>query len=63
MTGNEVLYEAGVMDAWDEALKARDRDRMIACLKVAEFGDVEAARTVDFILKTPERYDRSALKP
>jgi hypothetical protein len=63
MTGNEVLYEAGVMDAWDEALRARDRDRMIECLKVAEFDDATAGETVDFILKTPERYDGSAMKP
>jgi len=56
MTGNERLYEAGVMDAWDVALRARDRDTMIKLLEIAEWGEA-AAETVDLILRNPERYE------
>lgn len=57
MTGNERLFEAGVMDAWDIALRARDQDRMIAILKIAEWGDAEAVETVDLILANPTKYE------
>jgi hypothetical protein len=57
MTGNERLFEAGVMDAWDTALRARDRDKMIEVLKIAEWSDAEAAETTDFILADPTKYE------
>ena len=57
MSGNERLYEAGVMEAWDIALRARDRDKMIELLRIAEWGDAEAVETVDFILTNPTRYE------
>ena len=44
------------MDAWDAALRARDRTRMIQLLEIAEWGEA-AVETVDLILKTPERYE------
>ncbi len=56
MSGNERLHEAGIMDAWDAALRARDRTRMIQLLEIAEWGEA-AVETVDLILKTPERYE------
>lgn len=57
MTGNERLFEAGVMDAWDVALRARDQDQMIEILKIAEWGDAEAAETVGLILADPAKYE------
>ena len=52
MTVNERLYEVGLIEAWDAAARARDRERLIAIL--AEI-DV-APTTADSLLANPAKY-------
>jgi hypothetical protein len=49
MTTNERLVDAGLMSAWDDAVRARDRDRMISVLSAVELGD-QAAAIADAVL-------------
>ncbi len=54
MTVNEPLFEAGLMDAFETAARARDRSEMIRVLTQL---DVEgAAWSADTILKNPTKY-------
>lgn len=54
MTINERLAEADLLDAFDIAAKARDREAMLHLL--AEVAVADPASTADQILKDPERY-------
>ena len=47
MTVNERLFSAGLLEAWDEAVKQRDRARMIALLMAVELAAEQAAFTAD----------------
>jgi hypothetical protein len=47
MTTNERLFTAGLMDAFDSAIEARDRDSAIELL-----GQVDLANQADFIVDT-----------
>jgi len=54
MTINERLSAAGLVDAFDDAARRRDRDKMIELLRCV---DVETPEwSVDTILAHPERY-------
>ena len=50
MTVNERLFSAGLLEAWDEAVKQRDRARMIALLMSVELAAEQAAFTADIAL-------------
>lgn len=54
MTINERLYAAGLMDQFDAAARARDRDVMISILNGVAVGD--AAGSIDAILRDPTLY-------
>ena len=58
MTVNERLYEASLMDNFDDAVRKGDRARMIDILESVEVTGVEAVRTADAILANPTRYGR-----
>ena len=49
MTVNERLVEAGLMDAWDSALNARNREEMIAILSQVEL-ESQAGKIADSVL-------------
>ena len=54
MTVNERLFTAGLLDAFGEAARRRDRDQMIELLRRVEIETSEWS--VDTILEHPERY-------
>lgn len=56
MTVNERLFAAGLLDAWEMAARARDRDSMVITLKKVAIGDRDAGRIVDAILSNPTMY-------
>jgi hypothetical protein len=56
MTTNERLFEAGLLDEFDESRRALDAGRMIALLNRVELAD-QAKGIVDAILAEPGRYD------
>jgi len=56
MTVNERLFAAGKLEAFDAAIRTRDRQGAMALLQAL---DIELAeRTVDAILTDPARYGR-----
>jgi hypothetical protein len=55
-TTNEVLFEAGELDAFDMAGRARDAGRMIASLMRAGVPQEEAEQITDTVLANPENY-------
>lgn len=50
MAVNERLFSAGLLEAWDEAVRQRDRARMIALLMSVELAAEQAAFTADTAL-------------
>jgi len=54
MTVNERLFEAGLLEAFANAARARDRSEMIRILTEVEVDD--AAWSADTILETPQKY-------
>ena len=54
MTENERLFDAGLLDAFHIAAKARDRATLIRLLIEVHVED--AAWSADTILRTPDRY-------
>ncbi len=54
MTVNERLFEAGLLQAFDTAAKARDRSEMIRILREIDVDD--AALPANAILQKPEKY-------
>jgi hypothetical protein len=56
MTLNERLAVAGLIQAFDKAVIARDRAGAIAVLRQVELSDEQAAWTTDTIFANPARY-------
>lgn len=56
MTVNERLVELGLTERWDEAVRRRDREKMLSLMIACELGKKDTARTVDTVLKNPEKY-------
>ena len=54
MTVNERLFHVGIIDRWDEAVRRRDRDAMIALLERVEVR--EPHLTVDAVLADPRKF-------
>ncbi len=54
MTVNERLFDAGLLQAFDAAARARDRAEMIRIMSDVDVED--AARSADSILQNPQRY-------
>jgi len=54
MTMNERLFDAGIMQAFGDAVLARDRAEMIRLLASVDLD--EPAWSTDMILQEPERY-------
>lgn len=55
MTANERLFMAGLMDAWDQATKARDRGEMAVILSRVELAE-DAPAIIDTVLANPAKY-------
>jgi hypothetical protein len=56
MTVNERLFACGLLDAWGEAARNRDRSQMIALLIQTAIEREQAERTTDAVLNNPEMY-------
>jgi len=56
MTVNERLFASTLMDDFDAAARRRDRAQMISILVRVDLSKKDAARSVDTILATPQRY-------
>ena len=55
MTVNERLFSAGRLVEWDQAVRTRDRTRMIEILQSVDMGD-DATIAVDRVLANPTFY-------
>ena len=55
MTANERLFAAGLLDAFDQAARRRNRPRMVEILGKVELAD-QAEEIADAIVAEPERY-------
>ncbi len=58
MTVNERLFTANLLDAFDEAIRLANRERMIELLVKVEFSREAATRTTNSILSHPTRFGR-----
>ncbi len=56
MTVNERLYDAGLLEEFDDALRRGDRDQLIAILTRVELDAEQSAWTADTVLAHPTRY-------
>jgi hypothetical protein len=59
MTTNERLYACGLLSQWEEAARRRDRATMIRLLievKGRDYTDEQAARGVDEMLASPDKF-------
>ncbi|MCU1439050.1 MAG: hypothetical protein JWP85_47 [Rhodoglobus sp.] len=56
MTVNERLFVARLLDEWDSAIIARDRQRAIEILGEVDMNETSAAQTVDTTLSNPSKY-------
>ena len=56
MTVNERLLMCGLMHKWDEVVRNRNREEMVAILRTVAMTDEQAGQTADSILKYPQRY-------
>ena len=56
MTVNERLHHFGLMPAFDEAVRSRKLEAVIAVLRQAQFSQSEAEYTATTLLANPERY-------
>jgi hypothetical protein len=56
MTVNERLVLCGAIDQWDDAVRRRDRERMVAVLGSVAMTPEQAAQTADAVLANPQRY-------
>ena len=56
MTVNERLVLARLIEEWDRAVNARNRDAMIEILEKVELPNAESARISDTILANPAKY-------
>jgi hypothetical protein len=62
MTVNERLFVAHLLDQFDDAVRAGDRDKLIGLLVTVQIEPAAAAFTVDRIFSDPTRYGRVNLK-
>ena len=56
MTVNERLVACGVIESWDDAVRKRNRDEMLAVLRGVAMTENQAIDTVDSVLKNPRTY-------
>lgn len=56
MTVNERLFHFGLVQAFDEAMRARQAEAVIAVLRQAQFSQAQAEYTATTMLQNPERY-------
>lgn len=56
MSVNERLVGCGLLDAWNDAARDRNRAQMVAILLQADIEREQAERTTDAGLKNPEMY-------
>jgi len=56
MTLNERLFNARLLDDWDSAIGARDRERALQILGDVGLEAPSAAQTVEAILRDPSKY-------
>jgi len=56
MTTNERLFTAGLLAAFDEAARRRDREDMIRLLIEVEVEPADAARSAELIMADPRKY-------
>ena len=56
MTVNERLSTADLLEPWDAAVNARDRERAIEILLQVSMSEADAAATVDAVLSNPSKY-------
>lgn len=56
MTVNERLGAAGLLDKFDAAIQAGDRDQAVRILQRVDMTEESAAATVDAVLADPARY-------
>ena len=55
MTTNERLFQAGLLDQWDAAVRGRDRACMLRVLAEVDLTD-QAEAIADTVLRDPARY-------
>jgi hypothetical protein len=55
MTVNERLFEAGLLEQWDNAARARDRRTMIEILSRVDL-ESQAEWIADMVLANPPKY-------
>ena len=58
MTVNERLFAAGLLEAFDSAVRVRNREGMLEILIKVEMEPEGAARTADRILAHPTQFGR-----
>jgi len=56
MTVNERLYHFALMPAFDEAVRSRKLESVVAVLLQAQFSQSQAEHTATTVLANPERY-------
>ena len=56
MTVNERLFACGLIDRWNAAVRARNREEMISLLGEAAFATEHAVSTTDTVLANPVKY-------
>jgi type IV pilus biogenesis protein CpaD/CtpE len=56
MTTNERLFVAGLLDQWDHAARARDKQQMVLILQRVEISESDAAAIAASVLANPSRY-------
>jgi len=56
MTVNERLFEAGLLDQFDGAIRQSDRVKMIECLVSVDIETAAAEKIADEVLANPRRY-------
>jgi hypothetical protein len=57
MTVNERLFVAGLLQQFEAAINASDRERAVELLGRVSMSHASAAATVDAVLADPERYE------
>jgi hypothetical protein len=62
MTVNERLFTLGLLDQFDDAVRAGDRSLMITILEKVELGE-PAEKIAEAILADPARYGRVKKQP
>ena len=56
MTVNERLFNAKLLDIWDNAIQTKDKNKAVAILLKVELDEKQASETVDAIFKNPSKY-------